>query len=262
MMGFTSPKISERELLGYYPSSYEAYNKRKGIMSFLQKMKYKRDLKIISRSITKNKPSMFEIGAGRGEFLQEARKAGFNVSGVEPGEEGVIFAKKEYNLKIICGFAKDMPLKSRYDVIVLRHVLEHINNPKDILLYIKDKLKDKGVLFIKIPNYGSAESALFKRYWGSIDAPRHRVHFTKNGIKKLLKDIGYKDILIRKEIVPNDIIRSIEFWGRYSNSRIRTLGALFSKLPEILKIIIGQIIGAVLSIRSSGRMIITARLRD
>ena len=77
---------------------------------------------------------------------------------------------------------KSLKGTKQYDLIILEHVLEHISDPKLALKNIYDILKPKGRLIIVTP-------FLIKIHESPLDCTR----WTKEGIKFLLFQIGFKD---------------------------------------------------------------------
>ena len=47
---------------------------------------------------------------------------------------------------------KNIPSDKKYDLITMIHVLEHIDEPKKLLLSLKNSLESKGILYIEVPN--------------------------------------------------------------------------------------------------------------
>ncbi|MFA6551851.1 MAG: class I SAM-dependent methyltransferase, partial [Patescibacteria group bacterium] len=135
---FSLPVLTDQELEPYYPENYEAYVGKKRFLGWLQTLKYKADLKFIKKIIKKDQASIFEIGAGRGEFLAAAVKFGFKVNGLEPSQAGRDFAQKNYKLRLQPGFASDLVFEQKYDLVIARHVFEHLNNPWQVLKKIID----------------------------------------------------------------------------------------------------------------------------
>lgn len=258
-VGYTVPYLSEEELSRYYPEDYEAYTPKKGLMGHLQTLKYKGDLRMIKKRVPEG--ILFEIGAGRGEFLSDAKISGFSVEGIEPGEAGRIYAKEQFDISLLDVRASDIVYDKRYDVIVMRHVIEHLNNPRQVLEKIySDGLRSGGLLFLKLPRLDSWETRFFGRFCDAFDFPRHRVHFTKQGIIFILERIGYKDIEVRSEVVPTSIMRSIQYFGRHGPSGfMNRLAKGFSTLPHTVRFLFCQSVGLLLLPFGTGRMIIFAK---
>lgn len=260
-IGFSYPILNEEELKEYYPDNYEAYVPKNNLLAILQIKKYKSDLKkIIQVAHSDKKLGLYEIGAGRGEFLNVAITENFNVNGSEPGLIGVKYAKENYRIELTNQYSDEIKFSQKYDIVVLRHVLEHINDFTGCLKNILDNgLTKDGVLFLKLPRTDSWEARFFGKYWHGYDLPRHRVHFTKKGIKKLLDNIGYSGICIKNEVVPYDTIRSIEYYGKCGQRKIcKFLAKIFSSWPQLLKISLAYLAGILLFYKA-GRMVVFAK---
>jgi hypothetical protein len=145
-------------------------------------------------------------------------------------------------------------------VVVLRHVLEHLNDYNNLLIKIFESgLKENGLLFIKTPRIDSWEASLFGKYWHGYDLPRHRVHFTKEGIEKLLSGIGYSEIKIKNEVVPYDIVRSIKYYGECGPQKFgKFMAGIFLYCPEFLKVGIAYTVGILLFYKAA-RMVVIAK---
>jgi len=201
-------------------------------------------------NLNRKSPALFEIGAGSGEFLREASTRGWKVSGIEPGRVGAENAKKFHGIEIECAHVENWSFQQSYNVIVMRHVLEHLNNAEDVLRTIfETALPDRGLLYLKLPRVDSWEARLFNKFWHGYDLPRHRIHFSSSGIEKLLTRIGFSRVHVRSDIVPLDIIRSAEYAmaGRY-----------LPKLDALLMPLV-QPFALMMSPMGSGRMIVIAK---
>jgi SAM-dependent methyltransferase len=245
------PCLSEDQLSEYYPATFEAYSKASLPIRVLKRVKYASDIGSILSEIKqglKTHPTFFEIGAGKGDFLSYTRARGFEVSGLEPSEHGVSYAAKEYGLKMFRGYLSDY-LKGRhqekaYDVVLARHVIEHMNDANESVRQIREKLlKPGGLLVLKLPRLDSWEFGLFGATWHGLDLPRHRFHFTRAGIEKLLTSVGYSAVKVKNEFVPLDIARSVV--NRRLGSRVGAEAKQNPKLP--------------FSASGAGRMIVFAR---
>ncbi len=88
--------------------------------------------------------SIVEVGCGKGFFLEMLVATGFdNVVGCDPTYEGT-------NPRVIKrNFAAELGIRA--DAIVLRHVLEHIQDPVDFLRQLKDANGGQGRIYIEVP---------------------------------------------------------------------------------------------------------------
>lgn len=87
--------------------------------------------------------SLIEVGCGKGVFLEKLSRQGYTVTGVDPAYEGDNPAIiKQY-------FSPDTGIRA--DGIVLRHVLEHIQNPLAFLESLRDSNGGGGKIYIEVP---------------------------------------------------------------------------------------------------------------
>jgi len=99
------------------------------------------------------KRDVFDIGSGGGEFLYLISRMGFNVQGVEPNEGYGNYSQEEYGLNVKVGFIQNIEFDDNsFDLITMWHVLEHTDNPYNILMKIHGWLRDSGLLVIEVPN--------------------------------------------------------------------------------------------------------------
>jgi len=87
--------------------------------------------------------TLIEVGCGKGYFLDHLNALGFKITGLDPAYEG-----SSSNV-IKAYFTPDVGLRA--DGIILRHVLEHVQNPVDFLKHITDSNGVAGKIYIEVP---------------------------------------------------------------------------------------------------------------
>ncbi|MEX0360002.1 MAG: class I SAM-dependent methyltransferase [Allomuricauda sp.] len=128
--------------------------------------------------------NLLDFGAGTGDFLATAKERGFEVYGVEPNpkardrakQKGIELSESLSNFK-----------GSKYGVITLWHVLEHLPNLDGQLKELKELLEEDGLLVVAVPNYKSFDAKHYKSHWAAYDVPRHLWHFSRTSISKLFE---------------------------------------------------------------------------
>ena len=131
---------------------------------------------------------ILDVGCGRGVLLKAFQSLGHEVIGVERQDSP--FADIS---GVVCGDLEILDLEEEYfDVIVLWHVLEHLDAPATTLAKIRNLLKNNGSLFISVPNFGSYQASLFSKHWFHLDLPRHLLHFSEESLSVMLKKAGMK----------------------------------------------------------------------
>lgn len=76
-----------------------------------------------------------------------------------------------------------------YDVVTMRHVLEHVPNPRAFIQSALTLLKDGGYLCIEVPDFNSHWRKLFGRHYNQLVIPYHLYHFTPQTLSKLLDQL-------------------------------------------------------------------------
>lgn len=141
---------------------------------------------------------LLDIGCGNGDFLVNAREAGWLVSGVEPDPKAA-HAAQHRGIDVSVGTIDLLASRSNYfDAITLSHVIEHVHEPKKLLQAVQRLLKPGGIVYIDTPNIQSHGASEFKQNWRGIETPRHLVIFNPASLMALLCAIGYEDIAIKR----------------------------------------------------------------
>lgn len=131
---------------------------------------------------------LLEIGSGEGFLLEWFEKNNYDVFGIEPSKENLsVIQKKIKKGKCITGFIEDAyPLKKKFDIIIISHVLEHLIDCKESLIELGKLLEPNGIIFIEVPNCGNQEMLEH-----SINTQPHIHHFSKNNLEMLVQKCGY-----------------------------------------------------------------------
>jgi 2-polyprenyl-3-methyl-5-hydroxy-6-metoxy-1,4-benzoquinol methylase len=142
-----------------------------------------------------NKGNLLDIGAGTGDFLNQAKQSGWNCIGIEPNEK----AKQSAVSKGVKFSTTLEELEDNlFDVITMWHVLEHVPDLENQIKTLKRLIKPNGTIIIAVPNFKSFDANHYKSFWAAYDAPRHLWHFSKTSIHKLFS----KENLNLKKVKP------------------------------------------------------------
>lgn len=233
---FQNPQIAPNEMINHYNQEKVYYlpSSQKGVRKILIDHGLHKRAKIIKKF--KNSGRLLDIGCGSGAFINYmAKNTNFEVMGTEINKANINSIKKHYSLDVRFGEIADIDLPNDYfDVITLWDVLEHIHNPKQMILNLKPFLKSNGFLVLRLPNLDSLDSKLFKRFWAGLDAPRHYYVFSEESIKKLLHDLGFNIKSINQNIGGYlNFITSIEFWLNETNLSKKHRGIILNILRSI-----------------------------
>lgn len=76
--------------------------------------------------------------------------------------------------------------------IIMRSYLEHEIAPREVLQVAFAKLAPEGVLYVKVPNYGSVGRWVMGRHWCGFRLPDHVNYFTQQSLTSMAERLGFK----------------------------------------------------------------------
>ncbi len=182
---YTNPRPTPDSLGAYYKSDdYISHtNKSNSPIHLIYKLARTQTLRWKYNLVKKSKPKLLlDYGCGTGHFLTYCKKKGLEVNGFEPDQQARLIAKQTLGESI---FSSTTTIKSKFDVITLWHVLEHIPNLNEVVDWLKNHLAENGRLVIAVPNPNAYDAKMYDKYWAAYDVPRHLYHFTKKTLTKL-----------------------------------------------------------------------------
>jgi SAM-dependent methyltransferase len=138
---------------------------------------------------------LLDVGTGIGTLMTVASEKGFLVSGVEYSPWASDFARAEKGLEVFTGTLEEARFQGEtFDVVVLNHVLEHLDHPVEALREIRRILKRDGVLVIGVPNIESIMAHLLGAGWYSLKPGEHVWHFSPATLCRLVRETGFEVI--------------------------------------------------------------------
>jgi SAM-dependent methyltransferase len=148
---------------------------------------------------------LIDIGCGNGRLLWVAKQAGWDVKGLELSAEMARYAAGIVGCEVVANdfLAEEPPPGDRqaFDVVSLRHVLEHLPWPLLAMEKISGLLKPGGYLLVEIPNvegWGkrwvrfSARTGLHRRRFPADMLPGHLCEYSKLSFGNLLERSGFR----------------------------------------------------------------------
>lgn len=99
--------------------------------------------------------NLLEIGPGDGVLLRLIRRkySDISISAIEPSREHCQTLSEIPDVTIYEDYIENIQFKRKFDLVIMSHVLEHIEMPLQTIKYIYDNLlTDGGILYIDIPN--------------------------------------------------------------------------------------------------------------
>ncbi len=205
------PIYTKEELLKLYPEDYLFKRIRRGNL-LLRMYNYVEWLLIYRPTITKRikllnkfkkdgRIKILDIGCGSGLFLEEAKREGFDIQGVDFSKDA-LEAKKRLKDDVFIGDFLEVDFsENSYDIITLFYVFEHLLSPREIFKKINKILKKEGIVIFSTPIIDGFGAKVFKEKWVGInEMPRHTFIPSYKSILDFLNDTGFT--LIHVENAP------------------------------------------------------------
>lgn len=123
---------------------------------------------------------LLEVGVGSGSFLNVARDQGFEVIGCDLSRPICNRVGNAYGIEMHCGPLTTLAAGRCFDVIVMNHVLEHVQHPVEFLMDVGRLLAPGGVVHIAVPNVACWQASLSG--WTSFE-PYHLTYFAPETLR-------------------------------------------------------------------------------
>jgi len=146
--------------------------------------------------------SFFDFGMGWGNWALLAKGFGCESSGSELSEERIQYAKNN-GLNVIDW---DQISKLKFDFINTEQVFEHLSNPFETLEYLKNSLKDNGLIKISVPTALNISKRIDRMDWNAqknskyslnpIAPLEHINYFRRESLLKMASLLNMKEIVI------------------------------------------------------------------
>lgn len=192
----TLPKKRLAEIWAQVPPDY--YDQ--GIENnLLQKLWHTQKLKQVIRFLPKNAVRVLDVGCSSAVLTAEIAKSlpKSKVTGVDSYKKVIDFAKAKYpHLQLLVADAHKLPFADKsFDLVICTETLEHVTDPKKVLLEIKRVLSKNGRAIISM----DSGSFLFRTIWyfwtktkGRVWENAHLHEFNAQVLENLIKEAGFK----------------------------------------------------------------------
>lgn len=158
--------------------------------------------------VPKNIQSLLDIGCSRGGFAATVKKTiNCRVAGIEINRHEAETAKKTLDT-VWVGDVLSMDISERFDCISCLDVLEHVPDPKALLLKIIQWLNQDGSILLNVPNVGfwAIVEDLLAGRWDYVPTGilcnTHLRFYTQHSLQELLKSCGLIPTFWEKHFIP------------------------------------------------------------
>lgn len=221
---YSTKSFSEIELRTHYASYYHTENTLSGIPTLLR---YREIVESLAEFRKNN--TVLEIGCGSGELLEICREYGWEVLGNELSSSALEVLKAK-NINHVRLDFESSKITNKFDVILLFEVLEHVTDPKALLDFCCQALRQGGILLGTTPNSRSINSMCLGSDWSIYGLPEHLNVFSPRGLSACALESGFDILTLEtRGFNPYDFILNI-----------RKLKALNRDKVEFSRVSMGQ----------------------
>lgn len=195
---YMNPRLNNTATASFYNSNVNAiYNERK--FDIPDDVNQDNDINaknfylLETVRASKNKGILLEIGCAKGYFLKKAKEDGYHVWGLELNSKNCQYATNILGDTIINKDLIEARLDSAmFDVVYMRDVIEHLPNPREIMVEINRILKKDGILFIDTHNIDGFIHKIVQKKHTVIFGFEHPVHWSPKSLVYLFHSTGMK----------------------------------------------------------------------
>ena len=169
-----NPHLNNEGLSKFY-ENYFSYRLDDKDLFEKRKTMYTIDRNWITRFIDKG--TVLDVGCSGGQFLSTFDPKKWDRRGVEIDKNAAEHAKKEYDIPVKVGYFPEIKFGEKFDLVMMRGVIEHFSNPIDVLKKCAEILKLGGYLFITATPVGDSFAFYVYREKWHLFTPLAHIHF-------------------------------------------------------------------------------------
>jgi len=207
--------------------------------AFLRKLHEKliiwKEISYVRKLLGKGKFSLIDVGCGTGWTTNMWMGSGFDATGLEPSKVRGKVASERYGIKIISDYFENFTTTEKFDVVILRHLVEHFADPYKMIIKAHSLLSPQGVIIVVAPNINCVGRYIFGVRW-TWGIPYHCNFFDPGILCKLLQRAGF-DVLKTYQTpsplsYPESFMRLLPFLKKITEKMHKTTGIL-SLIPFV-----------------------------
>jgi SAM-dependent methyltransferase len=140
-----------------------------------------------------------DVGCAAGFFVDEARAAGWDATGVDVSAVMVEWARANLGARIVNGGLGDVDSsEGPFDLVTMWDYIEHSADPRGDLASVRRVIADDGVLALSTGDIGSATAKVSGRRWHLLTPEHHNFFFSTSTLRRLLELTGFQAVEVTR----------------------------------------------------------------
>jgi 2-polyprenyl-3-methyl-5-hydroxy-6-metoxy-1,4-benzoquinol methylase len=215
-----------------------------------------REILAVTKVAGRSDFSLLDIGCGTGWTTNVWQRAGVEVTGLEPSQVRGDLARTKYGFRVIRCYIEELENSEMFDVVTMRHVLEHFEDPFAVLGKVAPHLRDAGLLVIVVPNINCIGRYLFESKWSWV-LPWHCSFFSPASLTTLLDRAGFD--VVKRYQTPSPLWYPEAFSRRFP--RLTAISRMFNRFVAISLVVFAPVIALGYLTGFSDNITMIARVR-
>lgn len=143
--------------------------------------------------VLRSRSRVLDAGAGYGGALLPFAELGHDVQALDASRQRAEFVEHTLCLPSRVGRIEDSRFDSPFDLVLSRHMLEHVREPASALAAMRQALAPGGALYLALPNLWYEPAPQSVHY-----VPHHSL-FTEHALRRLLGQVGFEVVRFSAE---------------------------------------------------------------
>jgi SAM-dependent methyltransferase len=198
--GVTLPPLPDVAFLYADRKSQDFQPDAKGLSALIKNVAFAMQVRKLLRQLGEVPAAVLDFGCGSGQFtrvlaeqLPAARVVGSDFHAAPPD----LLGDAAYWAMTDLG-----PKAGTFDLVIAMHVLEHSENPPELLSRIAGMARPGGLVVIEVPHVDCIWNTWLGRKWDAWYVPYHRAHFTRASLRKCFDAVGLSVMAAHDVTVP------------------------------------------------------------
>lgn len=156
---------------------------------------------------------MLEIGCAAGFFLDEARKSGYDVVGVEISKFAQDHASNTLGLDVRHGAFPDAAPAGVFDCIAAFYVLEHFQDQGLLFHEVASRIRPGGALLVALPSTNGPLFTTNQATWAKTHPVDHFADYSPRSLGRILPRYGLELVDVRPASYHPARMRGRPYWA-------------------------------------------------
>ncbi|MCT7965938.1 class I SAM-dependent methyltransferase [Laspinema sp. D1] len=146
---------------------------------------------LLNQGYLNTQAKVLDLGCGEGHIAQTFSDRKFDVTCVELSSS----ARKILDQRGLVNYptTQDIPPDIRFDLILMIEVIEHLKSPVSVIKEAKNRLTDKGIIFVTTPCADGLKARLFPEKSEAYQEPTHLHFFSSQSLNSCFQIAGFSE---------------------------------------------------------------------